>query len=375
MTRLWQRYPRLTLATVAIIMLLLLIGWRLMPGDAPKKDSAPVPVATATATRTDVPVFLTGLGTVNSPHEVVVRPRIDGQLMSLHFHEGQQVQKGDLLATLDDRTIRAQLARVRAELARLQVQLKTANQDLQRFRELAKEDAITAQAVEQQEARLAETRAAIDAARASVAEAETALAYTRITSPARGRTGLRRVDAGNIVRASDVDGIVTVTQTDPLDVIFTLPQASVGLLPALAGKANVEIIDGNKTVVANGKLTTIDNRIDTASGTIRLRASFTNDENRLWPGQFVTVRLHAGLQHDALVVPVKAVQRGREDTFVYRVRDNKAERATVTIAFENDTLAVIGTGLSAGDTVVTDGQLRLRPGTRVSTGDKPNAPR
>lgn len=375
MRTVWSRHPLLLSAVALLTLVLIAIGWRLLPEEQAGKDSAPVPVSVATAQRTTVPVFLSGVGTVTSPHEVVVRPQIDGQLMTLHFTEGQHVSKGDLLATLDDRTIRAQLARARAELTRLQVQLATAEQDLRRFRELEQEDAITAQAVEQQVAKLADTRAAIDAARAGVAEAETTLAHTRITSPARGRTGLRRVDAGNIVRASDTNGIVTVTQTDPLDVIFTLPQEAVGLLSGLADKAVVDIVDNGKVPVASGTLSTIDNRIDTASGTIRLRASFANGDNRLWPGQFVNVRLHAGQRQDVLVVPVQAIQRGRDGTFVYRVQAGKADKARVTIAHENDELAIIGTGLTAGDTVVTDGQLRLRPGSRVTTGDKANAPR
>lgn len=371
----WSRHPRLALAAAIAVAVLLALGWRLLPGKAEKKETPPVPVSVATAEHGTVPVFLTGLGTVTSPHEVVVRSRVDGQLMSLHFREGQLVQKGDLLATLDDRILRAQLERAKAELARLQVQLQTASQDLQRYRELEKEDAVTAQAVEQQAAKLADTRAAINAAQASVNETATALAYTRITSPARGRTGLRRVDAGNLVRASDTEGIVTVTQTDPVDVIFNLPQASLGLLRGLAADAVVDIISDNDTVLATGTLTTLDNRIDAASGTLRLRATFANAGQQLWPGQSVNVRLHAGQRKDALVVPLSAVQRGRNGTFVYRVREGKADVAPVTLAFENDRVAVIAAGLMAGDSVVTDGQLRLRPGSRVTTGNKADAPR
>ena len=371
----WSRHPRLAIAAVIAVAALLVLGWRLLPGKAEKKEAPPVPVAMATAERGSVPVFLTGLGTVTSPHEVVVRTRVDGQLMSLHFQEGQLVQKGDLLATLDDRTLRAQLDRAKAELTRLQVQLQTASQDLQRYRELEKEDAVTAQAVEQQVAKLADTRAAITAAQAGVNEMATALDYTRITSPARGRTGLRRVDAGNLVRASDTEGIVTVTQTDPVDVIFSLPQASLSLLQGLAANTVVDIISDNETILVAGTLATIDNRIDPASGTLRLRATFANPGGQLWPGQSVNVRLHAGQRKDALVVPLSAVQRGRDGTFVYRVRDGKADVAPVTIAFENDRVAVIAAGLMAGDSVVTDGQLRLRPGSRVTTGNKADAPR
>lgn len=371
----WSRHPRLVLAAAIALAVLLTLGWRLLPGKAEKKEAPPVPVAVTTAERGTVPVFLTGLGTVTSPHEVVVRPRVDGQLMSLHFQEGQLVQQGDLLATLDDRILRAQLDRAKADLARLQVQLQTASQDLQRYRELEKEDAVTAQAVEQQAAKLADTRAAITAAQAGVNETATALGYTRITSPARGRTGLRRVDAGNLVRASDMEGIVTVTQTDPVDVIFSLPQMSLGLLQGLAADAVVDIIADNDTVLATGTLTTIDNRIDAASGTLRLRATFANPEQQLWPGQSVNVRLQAGLRKDVLVVPLSAVQRGRDGTFVYRVRDGKADVAPVSLAYENDRVAVIAAGLMTGDSVVTDGQLRLRPGSRVTTGDKADAPR
>lgn len=368
MMMLWRRHPGLSLLAVMLLMLLLLVTWRLWPDNDKAKRDMEVPVITATVMRANVPLFLSGLGTVVSPHEVVVRPQIDGQLMALHFREGQVVQRGDLLATLDDRAIRAQQAKARAELNRLQVQAQTAEQDLQRFRELEKEDVTTTQAVEQQAAQLAQTRAAVASAQASLTAAEVNLAYTRITSPAHGRIGLRRVDPGNIVRATDVTGLVTVTQTDPMNVIFSLPQEAISTLQAMNKNtpAVVAIFDraGGQSL-ATGTLATIDNQIDAANGTIKLKATFANPDNQLWPGQFVSARLQAGEKQSALVIPLTAIQRGRDGNSVYRIRDNKAELTPVTIAFENDQLAVISNGLDAGDLVVTEGQLRLRPGARV----------
>ncbi len=375
MMMLWRRHPGLSLLAVMLLMLLLLVTWRLWPDSGKDKRDMAVPVTTASVMRTNVPLFLSGLGTVVSPHEVVVRPQIDGQLMALHFREGQVVQRGDLLATLDDRAIRAQQAKARAELNRLQVQAQTAEQDLQRFRELEKEDVTTAQAVEQQAAQLAQTRAAVASAQASLTAAEVNLAYTRITSPAHGRIGLRRVDPGNIVRATDITGLVTVTQTDPMNVIFSLPQEAISTLQAMNKNtpAVVAIFDrAGGQPLATGTLATIDNQIDAANGTIKLKATFANPDNRLWPGQFVNARLQAGEKQSALVIPLTAIQRGRDGNSVYRIRESKAELTPVTIAFENDQLAVISHGLDAGDLVVTEGQLRLRPGARVKLQDGSN---
>ncbi len=361
------------------LVVLAAVGWRLWPEAAPERQAPLVPVSVAQVSRADVPLFLTGLGTVVSPHEVVVRPQIDGQLVSLHFREGETVRRGALLAQIDDRAIRARLAQAKAARAQAAAQLQQAEQDLARYRTLQATSTIAEQAVAQQATRVAELKAALEAAAASVAAADTDLSHTRITAPLTGRAGLRRVDAGNQVRASDAGGIVTLTQVDPLAVVFSLPQDVLPRLhPLKTGKrpATVDVFarEGGEAL-ASGRLETFDNSVDAASGTIRLKALFPGSTT-LWPGQFVSARLHAGVLEQALVVPASALQRSREGVFVWKVADGKADPAPVSVAHEGGGVAAIREGLAAGDIVVTDGQLRLKPGARVKTGEEqPDAAR
>lgn len=360
---------RLRLAAIAVVLLLVaLTTWRLWPAPEQDRKDNSVPVQVTTANAEAVTVFLSGLGAVQSPHEVVIRPQIDGQLASLHFREGQDVQRGDLLAVIDDRSIRARLAQATADRQRASSELKQAERDLERYRNLQKTSAIAVQAVGQQETLVEQSRAALAAAEAALASAETDLSHTRIRSPVSGRAGLRRIDAGNIVRATDTAGIVTITQIHPVAVVFSLPQEALPQLRTLGRTptAPVEVFDrsGGK-VLATGTLETLDNRVDAASGTVRLKAMFANTDEVLLPGQSVSVRLTAGQLSGNPVVPAAAVQRGREGRYVWRVADGKAAPAFVTLLHEDDRVAVIASGLAIGDTIVTDGQLRLKPGASV----------
>ncbi|MFN3586672.1 MAG: efflux RND transporter periplasmic adaptor subunit, partial [Moraxellaceae bacterium] len=287
--------------------------------------------------------------------------------------DGERVRQGALLAQIDDRAIRARLAQANAARAQAAAQLQQAEQDLARYRALQTTSTIAEQAVAQQATRVAELKAALAAAEASVAAADTDLSHARITAPITGRAGLRRVDAGNQVRASDAGGIVTLTQVDPLAVVFSLPQEVLPRLhplKAASTPATVEVFarDGGEAL-ATGRLETFDNSVDAASGTIRLKALFPGSA-ALWPGQFVSARLHAGVLEQALVVPASAVQRSRDGSFVWKVTGDKAQPVPVTVVHEGGGRAVIGEGLAEGDRVVTDGQLRLKPGARVKTGEE-----
>lgn len=368
------------LASFAGICILALAGvglwWALRSTQARPEPPAPTPIAVNVmeVQQRDVPHLTSGIGTVQSLHNVTIRSQVDGVLTQVLFAEGQLVEQGDLLATIDDRAIVASIEQARAEKARNDAQLKQAQIDLKRYTNLLAEDAIAAQTVDQQAAQVQQLRAAIAANEATVAAGEVQRSYTRIVAPVRGRVGIRRVDAGNLVRTTDAEGLVTVTQIDPIAVMFSLPQ---DLLPRIQDILNqrmsapVTALDrAEGEVLARGRLATIDNEIDASTGTIMLKAEFPNTEARLWPGQFVAVQLQIGLSDDALVISPTAIQRGRDEPFVYRVEGDKVEVAPVAIEYETEDVIVIGNGLAAGDTVVSDGQSRLKPGARVKVQDK-----
>lgn len=339
------------------------------PAKPAGRGGAPVPVAVMTAARRDVPELTRAVGTAQSLHTVVVRPQVDGVLTQLHFEEGSWVKQGQLLARIDDRSLVAQLASAEADKARSEAQLVAAERDLERYQNLLKEQAVSRQAIDQQLAQVAQLKATLRANDATIAATRVQLSFTRITSPVQGRVGLRRVDVGNVVRASDTEGLVTVTQIDPISVVFSLSQE---LLPRLRGfltepqAAPVTAYDreaGER--VATGNLSMIDNQIDSSTGTIRLRAEFPNTSGALWPGQFVTVELRTGFHANAIVVAPSAVQRGLERPFVFVVKQGKAEVTPVVVAYEDEAVSVIAQGIAAGDVVVVDGQSRLKNGTPV----------
>jgi RND family efflux transporter MFP subunit len=346
---------------------------------APAASAPPkIPVTVERVEIENVPHITAGIGTVTSLHSVVLRSQVDGILTAVLFKEGQNVRKGDLLARIDDRAIVAAVAQAKAQKARNQAELHAARADLTRFQNLLREEAISRQAIDQQNAKVDQLRATIDANDATIAAEEVRLSLTRIVAPVTGRVGLRRIDAGNVVRAADPEGLVTVTQMDPIAVIFTLPQDLLGRVTPLlqnGGGAPVTALDRDQgTEIAKGRLSMVDNQIDPQSGTIRVKAEFSNTEGRLWPGQFVTVRLQTGTTPRALVVSSRAVQRGLNGTYVFRIRGAKAEVVPVTVAVENAGRAVLSSGVTAGDQVVVDGQSRLKPGAGVKVIAAPSPP-
>jgi RND family efflux transporter MFP subunit len=358
-----------------IILLLLVLAlaggvyaWR-KGGDKPVSLGAPaaIPVRVADATPQDFPVYLSGIGNVVSLNQVTVRAQTDGELTEMLFDEGQHVEKGVLLATIDDRRLAADLARAAAEKARVQAELSTAEQDMSRYNNLLADNAIATQLVDQQKALVAQLKAAVQVAQAEIDSAKVQLSYTKIKAPVSGTIGLRRVDAGNIVKASDAEGLVTITQLDPIAVVFTLPQGALGdLVPLMQSEQRpVDILPKEgETPIAMGQLQTLDNEIDSNTGTIRLKAVIPNEDHKLWPGQFVVARIRTRIIETALVVPLSAVQRGRENSFVYRVENGKAATADVNVIYEDAEHAVIE-GVNAGDQIVIDGQARLRPDIAV----------
>ncbi|WP_235216962.1 efflux RND transporter periplasmic adaptor subunit [Archangium violaceum] len=321
------------------------------------------------ASRRDIPHLIRGIGTVQSLHSVVVRTQVDGLLTRVNFQEGQHVNEGDLLARIDDRTIAAEIAQARAEKARNEAQLQAARLDLERYGNLVRDEAIARQTVDQQKAQVEQLEATVRANEATIAAAQVRLSYTRITAPVTGRVGLRRVDPGNVVRASDAQGLVTVTQMNPIAVIFSLPQDELPRLqPLLRAPAGTPVTAFNRAggeALAEGRLLMIDNQINPTTGTISLKAEFPNAEGKLWPGQFVTVELSLGESQGATVVSARAVQRGLQGAFVFRVDEAKATVVPVTVGYADDELAVVTSGVAPGDTVVSDGQSRLKAGSTV----------
>ncbi len=330
--------------------------------------NARVPVAVTPAQRRDLPVYLDGLGSVEAFNTVTLKSRVDGQMMQVNFTEGQEVHKGDLLAIIDSRPFEVALAQAQANLAKDQAQLADAKAIAQRDAQLLKDGIIPQQQYDTQVALTNQLQAATSADQAQIDSAKLNIDYAHIASPIDGRVGLRIVDAGNIVHASDPNGLLMITQMQPIAVIFALPEDS---LPAVNSRmrsgATLQVkalSRDNGMELASGTLLTIDNQIDQTTGTFRLKAVFDNKDRALWPNQFVNARLLIDVKKNAIIIPVAAVQRGDQGSFVYRVNasDNAAEVVPVTVGVTEGTLASIESGLSPNDLVVTDGQDRLRAG-------------
>lgn len=337
--------------------------------------AAPVLVHTATVAARDMPIRLQGLGAIQAWASVTVRARIDGQLESVGFREGEVVRRGQVIARLDDRVQKAQLAQAVAQRARDQAQLDNAREDLARYVELARHGAIDRKTLDTQRAQVEVLRATIQSDEAQIQAARVQLDYTRITAPLTGRTGALQVDPGNLVRATDASGLVLINQIDPVAVSFTVPDTAFAEVQAAlraAGPSSpgltVEVYGrGQSQRLGQGALVLMDNRIDAASGTLRLKARLDNPDQALWPGQTVDVRLILGDRAGALVVPESAVQRGAEGLFVYVVDpDGRVRLQAVRTAVVQDGLAVVDDGLSAGQRIVIDGQYKLRPGLKIA---------
>jgi membrane fusion protein, multidrug efflux system len=335
-----------------------------------------VPVVVAAAQRGDLPVYFNGLGTVTAFNTVTVHSRVDGQLVSVAFKEGQFVHQGDLLAEIDPRPFQVQLEQAEGQLAKDQAQRRDAEVNLERFRLLFKEGVIPQQQLDTQAALVGQFDGAIRSDQGQIDNAKLQLIYCRITAPISGRVGLRLVDAGNIVHATDATGLLVITQLQPISVIFTLPQDQ---LPPVVTKLRagaelpVEAYDRDDIArIATGKLATIDNQIDVTTGTYKLKSIFSNEDNTLFPNQFVNVHLLVDTKHNLIIVPAAAIQRGPQGTYVYAVakdpvtKDNSAKIYSVTIAQTTGDSVGLSAGVNPNDLVVIDGQDKLQDGTKIN---------
>ena len=341
----------------------------------PPVRSAPaaVPVLAAAAQLRDVQLYLTGLGTVQAFNTVTIKARVDGQIDKIAFTEGQDVKAGDLLAQIDPRPYQAMLTQAIANKASDEAKLANAKLDLQRFSNLVQREFATRQSVDTQHALVAQLEAAIQGDQATIDNARVQLGYTSITSPISGRTGVRQVDQGNIIHASDATGIVVITQLQPISVIFTLPQDVLDQVQEQMRHATLKVIAlkrDDKTVIDEGTLALLDNQIDQTTGTIRLKATFPNAANALWPGEFVSARLMLNVARDVITVPAPVVQRGPQGTYAYVIKpDDTVEMRPIQLTQVRDGMAVVAHGLAAGERVVVDGQYKLRPGVHVEPSE------
>jgi len=344
------------------------------------RAGAPIAVNTAKVEKGDVPVILNALGTVTPLQTVTVRTQINGQLQQIAFTEGQRVNKGDFLAQIDPRPYQAALEQAQGTLAKDQAQLKNAQLDAERYVKLVQQDSIASQTRDTQLALVRQLQGQVETDKAAVDSAKVNLDYCHIISPVTGRVGLRQVDQGNYVTPGDTNGIVVVTQLQPISVLFTLPEDNVPAVikPLHAGQSlQAAALDrSNATRLATGALTNIDNQIDTTTGTFKLRAQFDNADESLFPNQFVNIQLLVDTKRDQMVVPTSAIQRGAPGTFVYLVGpDSTVSVRPVKLGVAQGERQAIASGLALGDTVVTDGVDRLRDGAKVILpGAQPPAP-
>ncbi|BEM93456.1 MdtA/MuxA family multidrug efflux RND transporter periplasmic adaptor subunit [Serratia marcescens] len=391
--------PRLLVA--AILVIAAVFAWRYFNAAQPPAGTAPgaqqgggkagagraaggrrgapmSPVQAATATQQTVPRYLSGLGTATAANTVTVTSRVDGQLMAIHFTEGQQVKAGDLLAEIDPRPFQVQLTQAQGQLAKDQATLANARRDLARYQQLVKTNLVSRQELDTQASLVQQTEGAIKADQGAVDSAKLQITYSRITAPIDGRVGLKLVDVGNYVTSGSTNGLVVITQTHPIDVVFTLPEGNIAdLLKAQkAGPVSVEAWDRtNQNKLTTGSLLSLDNQIDTATGTIKLKARFANEDDALFPNQFVNARLQVDTLHDAVVIPTAALQMGNEGNFVWTLsEDNKVSKHRVTAGVQDSRQVVISAGLNAGDRVVTDGIDRLTEGMQVEVLAPNDAP-
>jgi multidrug efflux system membrane fusion protein len=328
-----------------------------------------VSVAVAKVATMDLPVYLSGLGSVEAFNTVVVKSRIDGQLVQINFREGQDVKKGDLLAVVDPRPYQVALSQMEATLYKDQSALKDAKLNMGRFEGLVKEGVIPQQQYDTQVSLVGQLEGSVRADQANVDNQKLNLAYTQITAPVSGRIGLRQVDIGNMVHAADPNGLLVITQLQPIAVIFTLPEDNLPSVQQRLQKGTLQVdaySRDDQTKLSTGKLLTIDNQIDPTTGTAKLKAVFDNHERALWPNQFVNAHLLLEVRKNNTVVPTPAVQRGPQGSFVFTVKPDKtAEMHTINVTFSQGNYTAVASGVSPGDLVVTDGQDKLQPGSPV----------
>ncbi|WP_315757531.1 MULTISPECIES: efflux RND transporter periplasmic adaptor subunit [unclassified Bradyrhizobium] len=375
------------LVSIAITLLILgglgYIGWSAMQqkqqaNNRFARPDLPVPVLAASPVIKDVPVYLDGVGSVRALNTVTVRSQVDGKLVAVNFVEGQDVKKGDVLAEIDPAIYQAQYDQAVAKKAQDEAQLANQKLDLARYEQLAASNAGSKQQADTQRAVVAQQQALIKADQAAIDNAATTLSYTKIVAPLSGRAGLRQVDQGNIVHASDATGLVVITQLQPIAVQFSLPQQQIMRVNAAAAKGPLAVdVFGNDgvTVIDTGTLRGIDNQVDQTTGTLKLKAEFPNGKFQLWPGQFVNVRLKVETLSQAITVPTSAVQRGPAGTFSYVIGEGDIASAhPVTVVQQNESEAVIASGLSPSDRVVTTGFANLADGVKVVVGRAEQTP-
>ncbi len=332
-------------------------------------NAEPAPVLVTAARLADVPVYLDGVGTARARNTVTVKPQVDGKLVSILFKEGQEVQRGDVLARIDPTTYQAQLDQAVAKKAQDEAQLANARLDLERFTRLSVSNAATKQQLDTQQAMVNQLEALVKIDQASIDNVRAILNYTNVTAPISGRTGIRQVDEGNLVRASDTTGLVVITELKPISVFFNLPQQQIRQVNKgmAGGVLQVEALASDSPAVLDrGMLLVVDNQVDQTTGTVKLRAEFPNAEMQLWPGQFVNVRLLIDTLKQVVVVPTSAVQRGPDGTFVFIARDDETVALRpVTVTQQDDVRSVVDKGLQNGERVVTAGFSRLAEGSRI----------
>jgi multidrug efflux system membrane fusion protein len=376
---------RRTLAIALILIGIIAALYYVFGGPAAQQRRAnrfategPVPVLATAVTRADVPVYLDAVGTIKALNTVTVRPQVDGKLLSVNFKEGEDVKKGDVLAKIDPITYQAQLDQAVAKKAQDEAQLANSKIDLDRYEKLAATNAINKQQADTQRALVAQNTALVQADQAAIDNARALLGYTTITAPLDGRTGIRMVDEGNLVRAADTaSAIVVITQLRPISVFFNLPQQDLPQVNAAFDKGPLTVEaqrSDNDEVIDRGALKVVDNQVDQTTGTVKLKAEFPNSGLQLWPGQFVNIRLLINTLKQVLVIPTGAVQRGPNGTFVYVVKDdNSAAVRPIVVQKQDETQTVIKSGLEPNDRVVTTGFVRLTDGSKVSVGSADTA--
>ncbi len=347
-------------------------------GGGPGGAGGLVPVVAGEVKQQDVPIYLDGLGTVQAFNTVTVRARVDGELQKVIFTEGQDVKAGELLAQVDPRPYQAQVDQAEAKKKQDEAQLANARLVLGRNDELLKKKVIDQQTFDASKFAADGLQATVQADQGALDNARTQLDYTQIKSPIDGRAGVRLMDQGNIIRASDQNGLVVITQLRPITVVFTLPEQSLQSILQQGGdprEMRVSAMDrANKSALGEGQLAVVDNQIDQATGTIRLKATFPNDDLRLWPGQFVNARLLLTTRKDGLVIPASVVQRGPQGTYAYVIKPDKSvEMRPIKVAQTEGNEALIDDGLQAGEQVVVDGQYKLQPGSRVELTGGPKS--
>ncbi len=342
-------------------------------------NMGPVNVVAGTVVQKDVPIYLEGIGTIQALNTVTVRARVDGQLEKVGYEEGQDVKAGDVLAVIDQAPYKAAVEQAQAKQNQDQAQLSNAKLDLERYTDLVTKKVISSQQYDTQKALVAQLDATVRNDAAAVESAKVNLNYTTIVSPIDGRTGIRLVDQGNIVHASDQTGLVVITQLHPISLVFTLPEQSLTSIhketAAVGHELTVRAMDrDNKTVLDEGKLSVIDNQIDTTTGTIKLKATFDNKDLQLWPGQFINAHLHLTTRKNGLVVPASVIQHGPSGTYAFVIQEDQtvqirpvevARKENGEIAQSESGEALVEKGLTEGEKVVVDGQYKLQPGSKV----------